>query len=72
MKHWKLRRPRGVVRTPDGREWVPDGATPYPLHGWNFARLAPARIGWWIDAGERFVTLDSGAFSTVCYDRHWA
>lgn len=64
MKRWKLK-PRNLVVDRNGDTWTADGLTPFPLDGWNFAKAFKARIGWWIDYDERFVTRDPAAFRVL-------
>ena len=58
-------RPRILKRLSDQTLWTPAGDTPYPLWGFNFARLHKARIGWWVDMSDRWVFRDWRAFEVV-------
>lgn len=54
-----------VKRRADGSYWCADGACPFPVEGYNFARATKARIGWWVDKLDRWITHDREQFWLV-------
>jgi len=64
MKRWKFKL-QNLVQDRNGDTWTADGLVPFPTTGWNFARAVKARIGWWVDSSDRFITRDGGTFKVL-------
>jgi hypothetical protein len=62
----RLTKPSNLVRRrKDGTLWTADGACPFPMTGWNFARCVPRAFGWSVRPLERFVTVNKDEFDIL-------
>jgi len=51
-----------LVEDRTGKLWTTDGATPFPIEGFNFARVQKAALGWWVYHHDRWVSFSGAEF----------
>lgn len=72
-KYW-LKNPDNIVKDKVGRLWYADGFSPYPINGFNFAKIERGekvilglfkQKGYYVYPGTRWVFTDPNAFDIV-------